>query len=79
MLLDLQTYIAQQGNVSIADLSLHFHADSHTIQPMLAKLSRKGRIRKLPASGKCTGCTCCDGSHLEFYEWVGQRTYPGSD
>lgn len=72
MLTDIQTYIATHGTVSIADLSLHFHTDSQAITPMLIKLSRKGRIRKLPAPAKCTDCTCCDLSSLECYEWVGR-------
>ncbi|MGP1387214.1 MAG: FeoC-like transcriptional regulator [Thainema sp.] len=72
MLRDLQTYIAHHGTVSIADLSLHFHTDGQAIQPMLTKLSRKGRIRKLPAPEKCANCTCCDLSSLECYEWIGK-------
>ncbi|MEB3268823.1 MAG: FeoC-like transcriptional regulator [Leptolyngbya sp.] len=70
MLRDLQTYIAQRGTVSLADLSLHFHVDSQAIQPMLTKLSRKGRIRQLPQPSKCCGCTACDGMTLEQYSWV---------
>lgn len=71
MLRDLQTYIANQHVVSIADLSLHFHTNVNALQPMLNKLSRKGRIRKLPVPTKCTDCTCCDHSDLVCYEWVG--------
>jgi hypothetical protein len=70
MLSDLQTYIASHGVVSISDLSLHFRTDIQAIQPMLSKLSRKGRIRKLPTPEKCADCTCCDWTHLECYEWV---------
>lgn len=70
MLSDLQTYIAKHGTVSMADLSLHFRTDNQAIQPMLAKLIRKGRIRKLPASKNCGSCTSCEQSALELYEWV---------
>lgn len=70
MLRELQNYIATHGTVSVADLSLHFHTDSHTLEPMLSKLSRKGRIRQLPQAEKCTHCTCCDPNTLEFYQWV---------
>jgi putative ferrous iron transport protein C len=72
MLTALQTYIADHGTVSIADLSLHFRTDSQALRPMLTKLSRKGRIRALPAPTKCSDCTCCDLSSLECYEWVGK-------
>jgi len=71
MLRDVQSYIAQRGTVSIADLSLHFRIDSQAIKPMLTKLSRKGRIRQLPPPAKCGGCNCCEQDTLECYEWVG--------
>jgi putative ferrous iron transport protein C len=70
MLTNIQTYIAKHSTVSIADLSLHFRSDREAIRPMLDKLCRKGRIRKLPASGKCGGCTSCEQGTLELYEWV---------
>jgi hypothetical protein len=70
MLRDLQTYIAAQGTVSLADLSLHFHTDSRTLEPMLNKLCRKGRIRQLPIAAKCGGCTSCESSSLALYEWA---------
>ncbi len=72
MLTDLQTYIASHNVVSMADLSLHFRADRQALEPMLAKLSRKGRIRALPMPAKCADCTCCELSSLECYEWVGK-------
>ncbi|MEO1068984.1 MAG: FeoC-like transcriptional regulator, partial [Cyanobacteria bacterium J06638_6] len=49
----------------------HFHTDSQALRPMLAKLSRKGRIRSLPVPEKCADCTCCDWRSLECYEWTG--------
>ena len=70
MLRDIQTYIADNGTVSVSDLSLHFHTSTSTLQPMLKKLSRKGRIRELPSPTKCEGCTCCDHNDLVCYEWV---------
>jgi hypothetical protein len=70
MLRDVQTYIADHGVVSMADLSLHFHSNAAALQPMLNKLDRKGRIRKLPMPVKCSDCTCCDHSELVCYEWV---------
>lgn len=70
MLCDVQTYIADRNIVSVNDLSLHFHTSIHTLQPMLNKLSRKGRIRQLPTPEKCSGCTCCDHNDLLCYEWV---------
>lgn len=70
MLRDVQTYIANHGTVSTADLSMHFHTDPCALAPMLSKLSRKGRIRKLPAPAKCSECTCCNSESLELYQWV---------
>lgn len=70
MLRDIQDYIASHGTVSMRDLSLHFHSDSQTLKPMLDKLGRKGRIRKLPIPERCDGCTCCNVESLEHYEWI---------
>jgi len=70
MIKDLQTYIATHGTVSLADLSMHFHTDDAALRPMLNKLSRKGRIRKLPTPEKCADCTCCHSNSLELYECV---------
>jgi hypothetical protein len=71
MLRDIQTYIANNGTVSVTDLSLHFRTNVNTLKPMLNKLDRKGRIRQLPNPTKCEGCTCCDLDDLVCYEWVG--------
>jgi putative ferrous iron transport protein C len=70
MLRDVQAYIADHGTVSVADLSLHFHTSIDALQPMLNKLSRKARIRPLPAPEKCAGCTACNHNDLLCYEWV---------
>ncbi|MGF1523436.1 MAG: FeoC-like transcriptional regulator [Leptolyngbyaceae cyanobacterium] len=72
MLNDLQTYIATHNTVSLQDLSHRFHIDRDALAPMLQRLSRKGRIRRLPMPEKCTGCTCCDLTSLERYEWLGK-------
>ena len=77
MLRDVQSYIESHGIVTVFDLSLRFHVDSQTLQPMLNKLSRKGRIRKLPAPEKCAGCTCCPHTNLEIYQWVDRETEDG--
>ena len=78
MLRNVQSYIKSHGVVSVLDLSLHFHIDSQTLQPMLNKLSRKGRIRKLPAPEKCAGCTCCPHTNLEIYQWLDRETADAS-
>ncbi|MGD1942621.1 MAG: FeoC-like transcriptional regulator [Leptolyngbyaceae cyanobacterium] len=75
MLRDVQTYIADHNIVSVTDLTLHFHTNINALQPMLNKLSRKGRIRKLPAPEKCADCTCCDHSDLVCYQWVGTESH----
>jgi putative ferrous iron transport protein C len=72
MLRDIQTYIGHHRTVTMADLALHFHIDEQAIQPMMAKLMRKGRIRQLPMPDKCGGCSCCSESSLQLYEWTGK-------
>lgn len=70
MLGALQSYIAVRGTVSLADLAQHFRMDPLALRPMLDRLTRKGRIRRLPCPDRCSGCQCCAESQLEYYEWV---------
>ena len=42
------------------------------LEPMLATLERKGRVRKLPAGSGCGhACGKCDPTTQAVYEWTG--------
>ena len=69
ILTDIQTYLGKQKRASLADLALHFRTDADALRPMLERLSRKGRVRRLDGK-KCRGCTSCAPTSLEVYEWI---------
>lgn len=69
ILTDIQTYLVQQGKVSLAELAIKFKLDANALRPMLKRLIRKGRIRQMECK-KCSGCHSCAPEAIEFYEWV---------
>ncbi|AFY78891.1 FeoC like transcriptional regulator [Pleurocapsa sp. PCC 7327] len=71
ILTEIQEFICQSRQVSLADMKLHFRMNEETLRPMLKKLLKKGRIRQLPIPQRCDGCICCHLDTLEVYEWVG--------
>ncbi|MEB3829193.1 FeoC-like transcriptional regulator [Phormidium sp. CCY1219] len=73
ILSDIQTYLSQQGKASLAELSVHFRIDADALRPMLAKLVRKHRLRKIEQPQKCCGCSACTAESLIVYEWVGAK------
>ncbi len=73
ILKELQDFVFDYHCASLAEMELHFQIDGDALRQMLNKLIRKGRVRKLPTSEKCHGCTFCNPNTTEFYEWVDQH------
>lgn len=61
MLRQITTLINERGHMSLGDLALHFRIDRSALEPMLATLVNKGRLRKLDMSNapQCPGCRGC--------------------
>jgi DNA-binding IclR family transcriptional regulator len=73
ILSQLNQYLAAHRRAALADLSQHFATAPEALRGMLGVLERKGRVRKLPAGSTCGGgCTRCDPSAVEIYEWVSE-------
>ncbi len=70
ILKELQDFLVDSHCVSLAQMERHFQIDGNALRPMLNKLIKKGRLRKLPSAEKCHSCKSCDPDALEFYEWV---------
>ena len=69
---EVSRYLQTQGRAALRDLSSRFDANPDALRGMLSTLERKGRVRKLPANTACGGgCTSCDPTSIEIYEWVG--------
>lgn len=70
ILTDLQTYLSQRGQVSLAEIKLHFRIEANALRAMLQRLIRKGRVKKLSMTDRCHHCDSCSEESLEVYEWV---------
>ena len=71
ILSDLRRYLAEHKRVALTDMAYRFETDTEALRGMLEILVRKGRVRKLPIGTACrSGCTKCDASQIEIFEWV---------
>lgn len=70
ILSELTTYLAERHRVALPDLANRFDTEPDALRGMLGMLERKGRVRRLTGGKTCGGCTQCDPSALEIYEWV---------
>jgi predicted ArsR family transcriptional regulator len=69
ILQQLQIYLREHSQSSLAELSQRLQTDRETLRQMLNRLIRKGRVKKCEQQ-VCGGCKSCDPATLEFYEWV---------
>lgn len=75
---ELSQYLRDNHRAALRDLSYRFDADPDAVRGMLGTLERKGRVRKLPANTPCGGgCSSCDPTSVEIYEWVETETARG--
>lgn len=71
ILSDLKAYLRERGRAPIGDLAARFDAEPEALRGMLEVFIRKGRLRLLtPDAEKCGGCSKCEASRVEVYEWV---------
>ena len=76
ILADIKTYLRQRGQASLADLALHFDTEPDALRGMLEVWICKGRVRKLQPGGGCVGCTECNPTAGETYQWCGDGAVP---
>ena len=69
---DINSYLAEHGRASMADLTNRFDVAPAALRGMLDLLAKKGRIARLKAAGDCGSCCKCDPATLEIYEWRGR-------
>jgi putative ferrous iron transport protein C len=69
ILTEIQSYLAKYRQVSLSELSKHFHTPAPALLPMLDRLVQKGRIRTVEGK-KCGGCTSCTPESIQWYEWI---------
>ena len=74
MLSRLSDVLRERRRASLNDLARSVGSSVEAIEPMLAILERKGRVRRLPSGSGCDhGCCGCDPTTLVLYEWAVER------
>jgi hypothetical protein len=70
ILTDIRRYLEHRGQASLGDIARHLDADPEAVRGMLEHWMRKGRVRRHLAGAACGGCSQCEGSAMEVYEWL---------
>ena len=69
----LSDYLRDRRRASLADMPIGLDSTSSALEPMLATLERKGRVRRVAAAAACgTSCCKCDPASTVIYEWAGE-------
>lgn len=70
----LSDYLRERHIASLSEIANGLDSTPAALEPMLAMLERKGRVKRLPdPTSSCGSCCQCDPSTLAFYEWTGQN------
>lgn len=68
----LADLLRERRRASLAELALRLECPVGALEPMLATLERKGRVRRLATGPACaTSCCKCDPASVTLYEWAG--------
>lgn len=69
----LSDYLRERRRASVADMAIGLDSTPSALEPMLATLERKGRVRRVAAAAGCgTSCCKCDPVSAIVYEWAGE-------
>jgi hypothetical protein len=82
ILSDLNRYLEEHRQATLADLAVHFGAEPEAVRGMLSIWIAKGRVERVPVPPGCgTSCTLCDPGGAEIYRWVppGGRDQPAGN
>ena len=75
----LSSYLRQHRRASLSDLAHGLGSTPEALEAMLARLERKGRVRRLASESSCgSSCCRCDPALLALYEWVGDEGNEGT-
>lgn len=78
MLSEIIKLLAERGPMSLAELARHFESDVSALEPMLAVLERRGRIRRSETKcAQCKGCVEVNPADAVFFEAVSSETSRG--
>ncbi len=71
ILSEIRDYLQLNRRAALTDMANRFDIAPDALRGMLDKLVAKGRIQKLPSGTACSGCSDCDPTTIEIYEWIG--------
>ncbi len=70
ILSDIKKYFSQNTTLDLQTLSLHFDTEPDAMRGMLEHWIRKGKVRKQIVKNCAKGCSICDPTGMEIYEWI---------
>jgi len=65
---DIKNYLQQHQRATLTDLANHFRCDEKTLQPMLERWQRKGKVQHIHQDACTKGC--CGTGELNIYVWT---------
>jgi predicted ArsR family transcriptional regulator len=72
ILSDIRDYLTQRGQVTLADIALHFDTEPEAMRGMLDRWVSKGKVERRKVEAACgTRCTRCNAAATELYIWRG--------
>lgn len=75
----LSSYLRQHRRASLNDMAHGLGSTPEALEAMLARLERKGRVRRIASESSCASSCCrCDPALLALYEWTGDRSEGGT-
>ncbi len=77
ILSDVRRYLADKGQVTLADVALHFDIEPDAARGMLDVWVRKGKASNRMVSTSCGSCSQCDPTTTEVYIWGDASDHPG--
>jgi putative ferrous iron transport protein C len=72
ILSDIRSYLSDKGQVTLADVALHFDITQDAARGMLGVWVRKGKVSRRMMRASCgSSCSQCDPASTEIYVWGG--------
>lgn len=70
MLTAVRDYLRNRGQVTLAEVALHFDVTPDVARRMLEVWRRKGKVHRAMATASCgSSCSQCDPAATEIYFW----------
>jgi hypothetical protein len=73
LLTDVKAFLAARGQVSLADLAMHFTMAPDAMRGIVETWIAKGRVRRVSDRLPCGSCGKCESATTDVYEWIGAR------